>query len=285
MSTFNKGYCLNHVPGLAVVDDRCIGFAKSLAELGIEYGGEVAVPEDNIARHNTLVEMAVDDSGDWDGIGLLLTGATQLPAGLKLKKNHPGMVMGSFDTSTLLYEALESGNVLFGIDQQPYLQGYLPIPILTHVATTKQHFLDHAIESGPSFVISTPSSNEAACVSANYPVCPQLPEENYNYVTEGLIVLGIVFFAIQACASVSAIGWMIYYRKAVVIKVSQPEFLVLVAVGCLMLCSAILPLSVQGEYRYERDSITIDETDTFNEDIQVSESKLYHCRFILISPD
>ena len=168
MASFTKGVCLNHVPGLAVTDDRCIGFAKAMVESGIEYAGEIAVPKDNLAKYIFTVESAVnDDDGDWEGIGMLLTGSTQIPEALELKKKHPGVVLGSFDTSSVLYQALETGDILFGIDQQPYLQGYLPIPILTHAATTKQYFLDHTIESGPSFVISTPSMNEAACVAEN----------------------------------------------------------------------------------------------------------------------
>ena len=45
-----------------------------------------------------------------------------------------------------------------------------------------------------------------------------------------------------------------------------PEFLALVALGCLLLAFAILPLSVEGEYRHERDPSSV-ETDTLNEDI------------------
>jgi len=170
----------------------------------------------------------------------------------------------------VLYEALERGDVLFGIDQQAYLQGYLPIPILTHAAQTKQFFLDHAIESGPSFILSPPNAAEAVCraSSPEFPVCPEFPAENYNYVSDGLIALGIVFFAIQALASVSAIAWMGVKRKHAVVQAGQPEFLALVAIGCLVATSAILPFSIQGEYRYERDALTLEEGDTLNEDIR-----------------
>ena len=208
LASFTRAFCLNHVPGLSVTVDRCSGFEKALLDLGIEYGGEVGVADDNMVQYRTSVESAVGLSGDWAGQAFLLAGSSQVPAAMELKQRHDNFVMASFDTSEALYDALESGDLLFGIDQQAYLQGYLPIPILTHAVKTKQFFLDHAIESGPSFVISPPNSALAACtaVSPEFPVCPEVPVENYNYINDGLIVLGIIFFAVQALASVSAIG-------------------------------------------------------------------------------
>ena len=66
------------------------------------------------------------------------------------------------------------------------------------------------------------------------------------------------------------IAWMIYYRKSFVVRASQPEFLSLVAFGCLMVASALIPLSIEGGYAFERDPITLDETGLPNDDIKVS---------------
>jgi len=247
--------------------DRCIGFGKALNELDIEYMGQVDLPDDNIARFRAIVEKEVDEPGDWDDLGFLLAGASAVPAALELKELHSNAAIASFDTSTLLYEAIYNGDVLFGVDQQAYLQGYLPIPVLTHAAATKQTFLNHAIESGPSFVLSSPNTAEAACEAGAFAVCPEHPQENFNYVNDGLIILGVIFFAVQAVASLGFLSWMTYFRNANVVKASQPEFLSLVAIGCLMLASSILPLSIEGGYRFERNAITLDETDVPNEEI------------------
>jgi hypothetical protein len=266
MATFTKAFCLNHFV-IQVTVDRCTGFGRALEELGIEYLGQVELPDDNSPLFKAIVEAAVGESGSWDGYGFLLCGASALPALLEVQAMHPEVPMASFDTSELLYEALERGDLLFGVDQQPYLQGYSPIPMLTHAATTKQSFLNFAIESGPSFVTSPPNNAEAACQSGAFPVCPDHPEENYNYVNDGLIILGIVLFAVQAATSGVSLGWMVKFRNNHVVRASQPEFLSLVAVGCLMLASAILPLSIEGGYRYERDAITLEETATLEAEI------------------
>jgi len=268
LATFDKAICLNYESGIAVVQQRCDGFKEAIGELGIEYG-EVRVPDDNEARFKNIVETEIGATGDWSGYAILIAGSPLIPPSLDLKKVHAGVVMGSFDTNDLTNEAIDNGDLLFAIDQQPYLQGYIPLPILTHAAKTKQLFLNHAIESGTSFVTSSPNEKLANCVAGSFPVCPEHPHEDYNYISDALIILGYVFFAIQALASLFAIAWMIYNRKATVVRASQPEFLSLVAIGCVIFAATILPLSVQGRYRFERNAITLQETETLSEDTQL----------------
>ena len=109
--------------------------------------------------------------GDWDGYGILLTSARQIRAALELKKEHTKLALGTFDTSQELYDSLESEDVLFGIEQQPYLQGYMPIPILTHAITSGQSISNHLIKSGPSFVTTIPTDEEMVCREKDFPVC------------------------------------------------------------------------------------------------------------------
>ena len=137
MATFDKALCLNQDPGLTIFNDRCEGFGQAMNDMGIAYLGQIEVPANNITRYTSIVEKAVGESGDWDGYGILLTELSQLPSALELKNLHVNFVIGSFDTNDVLYKSLETGDVLFGIDQQPFFQGYLPIPILTHAAIKK----------------------------------------------------------------------------------------------------------------------------------------------------
>lgn len=52
------------------------------------------------------------------------------------------------------------------------------------------------------------------------------------------------------------------------VQASQGEFLSLVAVGCFIVALAIIPLSIEGGYAYERDAITLEETTDPNPEIQ-----------------
>ncbi len=67
---------------------------------------------------------------------------------------------------------------------------------------------------------------------------------------------------------------MVYNRKTNVVRASQPEFLSLVAIGCVIFAATILPLSVQGGYRFERNALTFLETETLSKDTQVTKEMI-----------
>ena len=92
MASFDRAFCLNHNHGVAVVTDRCRGFRRAMEELGIDFGLEIIVPNDNMSRTKVIVEEAVGDpDGDWSGTAFLLTGTSLHVPGLELKRTHPGL--------------------------------------------------------------------------------------------------------------------------------------------------------------------------------------------------
>jgi len=77
------------------------------------------------------VEASIDIDGEWTGIGLLLAGQANHEPGLQVQSSHAGLQLGAIDVSDALYAALSDNKIEFGIDQQSYLQGSLPLPLLT----------------------------------------------------------------------------------------------------------------------------------------------------------
>uniref|UniRef100_A0A7S4IP86 G-protein coupled receptors family 3 profile domain-containing protein n=1 Tax=Odontella aurita TaxID=265563 RepID=A0A7S4IP86_9STRA len=261
-----KLICVDHAPGVSVTFERCEGIKQSIIDAnekgaGLTYLGKVDVPKDSAATYKVLVEERVGEGGDWDGYGFLLCGVSQLNSFLRVKEDHPKAVAGSFDVSNEMYDAFLSGDILFGIDQQPYLQGYAPVALLTQIAHTKQTLLNHAIETGPSFVTSPPGPEQQACEGNIFEVCPTTPFEDMNNVGMGLQITGMVLFAVQALLSLFLMGWTYWYRQRSVVRMSQPEFLVLIAFGCLVMSLSIPPLAVEGAYRYVQDPYTGELTD------------------------
>ena len=117
MASITKAYCINQIPGLNVLTQRCNGFRDALEEVGIP-SEEVPVVADNQARYVSIVEEAVNDSGDWDGIGIQILAAFQMEEIRELKEKHPAFSCGAFDLSDQLYDGLDDGTILFTIDQQ-----------------------------------------------------------------------------------------------------------------------------------------------------------------------
>lgn len=117
--------CLNHEPGSLSLAARCRGFNASIAQnpANAIYLGEIIVPLDNSAQYRFIVEQAVGETGNWDGVGLMLGGASQTEEGLALYNSHRGAIVGSFDTSARLSQGIKEGKIKFAVDQNAWMQG------------------------------------------------------------------------------------------------------------------------------------------------------------------
>ena len=97
--------------------------------------------------------------------------------------------------------------------------------------------------------------------------CKLVPNESMSYISDIWISVGYGMVAIQGVLSLTAIGWTLFYRQKPVVIASQPLFLILTAVGCFIMVTAIIPLSIEGEYRYVKDETTGQLTNQTNPDI------------------
>jgi simple sugar transport system substrate-binding protein len=142
-----RGLCINHEVGNVALDLRCEGFAAGL-------GGSVevlAVGTDPTEVRNAVLA-ALTQNPDVEGV--LATGpvgAEPTLAALREAGRIGEIQFGTFDLSPVILEALDAGEMAFAIDQQQYLQGYLPIVILTLYA--QYGLLPGAdVLTGPGFV-------------------------------------------------------------------------------------------------------------------------------------
>jgi ABC-type branched-subunit amino acid transport system substrate-binding protein len=107
-------------------------------------------------------------------------------------------------------------------------------------------------------MVSIGFGREATCI----------PAENMNYVPQSLRIVGIIFVSIQGLLSTGCIIWTKYFEKRASVQASQPIFLILIALGSFILVSSIIPLGIQGKYRYILDPITHEETETLDPDVR-----------------
>lgn len=140
--------CLNHEVGNSDLDHRCEGFAKG-------FGGRVdvlAINRDPVESRNRIVN-ALATRKDVDG--LLALGADAALSMLQAL-DAPGVRArikgaGTFDLSPEILQAVGDGRLLFGVDEQPYLLGYLPVVFLTLYHDYKlMPSVD--VNTGPNFV-------------------------------------------------------------------------------------------------------------------------------------
>jgi len=145
----SSALCINHQQGVATLDQRCAGFAEGLGG-NVE---EVAVKGDDPAAAESGIKSALQQNPDVDGL-LTLGPQGSDPALKALAESGRGgdMVFGTFDLSPDILEAVRDGKMAFAIDQQPFLQGYLPVGILTDYVQYLLHPVG-VIPTGPNFVI------------------------------------------------------------------------------------------------------------------------------------
>ena len=122
-----KALCINHEVGNVSLDQRCAGFEEG-------FGGEVTVlPTTNDPGEiEAKVKAALDSDGDIDtviALGASLAGEPAVTAVDATGKSGEVMI-GSFDLSGGYLQSVADGKAAFAIDQQQYLQGYLPVLFL-----------------------------------------------------------------------------------------------------------------------------------------------------------
>ena len=145
--------CVNQEVGNLALDRRCRGLEDAMTQAG----GEVTVlsvdlsdPED--ARQRVRGALSADAS--IDGVLTLgTTGAEPALHGLEDLGRAGQVPFGTFDLSPAVLEALQDGRMLFALDQQQYLQGYLPVVLLTkYLETGTIPGGGRALPTGPHFV-------------------------------------------------------------------------------------------------------------------------------------
>ncbi|WP_083441384.1 sugar ABC transporter substrate-binding protein [Nitriliruptor alkaliphilus] len=143
--------CINQEVGNLALDLRCEGFADGL-------GGDVEVIPVNLADP-TGAQAAVAgalSTRNPDGILTLgPTGAGPTMAALEEVGQVGDVAFATFDLSPEVLEAVADETMLFAIDQAQYLQGYLPIVLLTKYLETGALPLgsvDRVILTGPQLV-------------------------------------------------------------------------------------------------------------------------------------
>jgi simple sugar transport system substrate-binding protein len=118
-----KALCVNHEVGNVALDRRCAGFKKG-------FGGSVEI----LGTSNDPTEIQKAVAAKLGGVDTILTLGAGLSGEAALKAlesaGKVGQVkLGTFDMSPGMLKAAAAGKVEFLIDQQQYLQGYLPIAI------------------------------------------------------------------------------------------------------------------------------------------------------------
>lgn len=141
--------CVNHAIQQPTVGERCRGYADGL---GVDLGNSMMDSGTDPAEIKNKVLAYLSANPETDGI-LTLGPVSANPTIQALQEN--GMAgdihFGTFDLGDEIVQAIKDGIIEWGIDQQPFLQAYLPVVVLTNY--DRYGVLPgNNINSGPGFV-------------------------------------------------------------------------------------------------------------------------------------
>jgi simple sugar transport system substrate-binding protein len=144
--------CVNQEVGNAALTQRCLGFTDAMKQAGATVK-EIGVTITNPTQTQQSIEAAIQHDPTIDGVMALgPTGATPALKALQDLNKVGQIKLATFDLSSDVLQAIKAGQMLFAIDQQQYLQGYLPIVLLTLYRTNLNTVANDVIQTGPGFV-------------------------------------------------------------------------------------------------------------------------------------
>lgn len=141
--------CVNHYISSPSSTERCQGFADGL---GVELGNQMidSGQDPSEIKNRVLAYLSANPETD----AVLTLGPTSAdPTILALNENGLAgdIYFGTFDLGEEIVKGLKAGIINWGIDQQPFLQAYLPVVVLANYHRYGV-LPGNNINSGPGFV-------------------------------------------------------------------------------------------------------------------------------------
>ncbi|UWS04309.1 sugar ABC transporter substrate-binding protein [Phaeobacter inhibens] len=164
-----RGLCFNTVPGNPTVEARCTGFIDALTEAGVDkvYRTIGTGDANNPQALMQAIKGILQAEGDIDGIYTL--GAVPAMSAVRAvsEVGKTGEIMvGTADLSNEALRAIQSGELAFAMDQQPYMQGFVSMQIAHHFLKYGMHPIGH-IATGP-LVIDQSNVDKALAVNEEF---------------------------------------------------------------------------------------------------------------------
>ncbi|MCT4682421.1 MAG: sugar ABC transporter substrate-binding protein [Roseicyclus sp.] len=141
--------CVNHYISSPSSTERCQGFADGL---GVELGNQMIDSGQDPSEIQNRVMAYLNANPDTDAV-LTLGPTSADPTILALEEMGLAgdIYFGTFDLGENIVQAIRDGVIQWGIDQQPYLQAYLPVVVMANYHRFGV-LPGNNINSGPGFV-------------------------------------------------------------------------------------------------------------------------------------
>lgn len=156
-----KAICVIQEAGNIGLEQRCAGFKQGLG--GDVQNIQVQNSDPTGAQSIIKAKLAADSSIN----GVLTLGPVIGKAALGAVQGNSNVKLATFDLNADVTKAIAAGQMLFAVDQQQYVQGYLPIVMLTlYKSNLNTIGGGHPVLTGPGFVTKDNAAQVQALAAA-----------------------------------------------------------------------------------------------------------------------
>ena len=143
---------VNHEVGNISLDQREKGFRKILKENNVVIK-TVPIDASDPSETQEVVRAFISSNKKVDGILTLgPLGAVPILKLLKEIDTQKKIKLATFDFTPEIIDGIMDGHIVFALDQQQYLQGYLPVVLMNLYITNKNTPAYKKLETGPSII-------------------------------------------------------------------------------------------------------------------------------------
>jgi simple sugar transport system substrate-binding protein len=154
--------CVIQEAGNVALERRCGSIAESL-------GGRtenLQVDNNNLTGAQATITAKLQQDSSIDGV-LTLGGQMAVVANNAIAEVGSKAKLATFDLNATVAQLVADGKIQFAVDQQPFVQGYLPIVLLTlYRSNLNSVGGGHPVLTGPSFVTKDNAAQIATLATA-----------------------------------------------------------------------------------------------------------------------
>ncbi|MGB7982559.1 MAG: substrate-binding domain-containing protein [Candidatus Nanopelagicales bacterium] len=151
-----KVLCIIHEENNTGLQERCAGAAEGL-------GGELIKVQVTGAADPGSTAREIGAAMDAQSPDAVLTLDPDIAGAARKEVVSRDKILATFDLSPDVLDAVTAGDILFAVDQQPYLQGYLPVSFLELAVRNRNEVgAGELVATGPALV----TQDNAAAIAA-----------------------------------------------------------------------------------------------------------------------
>ena len=161
--------CINNVPGALVGEERCGGFTAAMTKAGYEVK-TITTPlnqDTNVSSLTQYITGALHSNPGVQGVFTLGVLPAQAAIAAVSSGGQTQIKIGTCDLSTAVLDDVKSNKLAFGIDQQPFLQGYDSVLALVQYLRYGLHPVGE-VRTGPNLITSA-NVQQLLTVNTKYP--------------------------------------------------------------------------------------------------------------------